>query len=521
LSARTRDASSSSITPPIGTYRIGFLGMGLGLTNAFSTNAGSLNAGSLNAGSLNAGSLNAGSLNAGSLNAEVAPLAPPLILACKAASSAAIASGEKGNTSPTGSPLTIAESSLGSANGFMIVLSRAAAAIVSTLVLSIRASRAAALLSSVRIAAPPCASARRSFSTRARSNRSPTTSGGSFSKFAVWLDRAFLKYELAGQHADVSVLFGRFDNPFMATSIIWQDEIGFDGLAFKGKVDVFDGVRAFFTGGMFPIFNTDLNFASNQPSKFKSTDKYLYAAQLGADFKITKDINAKIAAAYYDFDGVEGKLSTPYIPLTPQDQGDTDNTRPSFAQRGNTYRAIRDIIPSVINNFGTSNQYQYFGLASKFQVAQITGRIDFNNWEPYQLSFIGDYVQNTAFDKTAIDAVAVNNRGALAPGATTGAFEGDNKAWLLRTQFGKAAFEKAGDWNVSADYRYVGSDAVVDGFNDNDFGGGGTNVEGFTIGGAVALSKRTRMGVRWFSATQIAGPQFKSDIFMIDINAKF
>jgi len=214
--------------------------------------------------------------------------------------------------------------------------------------------------------------------------------GGSFSKFAVWLDRAFLKYELAGQHADVSVLFGRFDNPFMATSIIWQDEIGFDGLAFKGKVDVFDGVRAFFTGGMFPIFNTDLNFASNQPSKFKSTDKYLYAAQLGADFKITKDINAKIAAAYYDFDGVEGKLSTPYIPLTPQDQGDTDNTRPSFAQRGNTYRAIRDIIPSVINNFGTSNQYQYFGLASKFQVAQITGRIDFNNWEPYQLSFIGD-----------------------------------------------------------------------------------------------------------------------------------
>ncbi|MDB6073623.1 MAG: hypothetical protein JWO89_1263, partial [Verrucomicrobiaceae bacterium] len=249
--------------------------------------------------------------------------------------------------------------------------------------------------------------------------------------------------------------------------------------------------------------------------------KYLYAAQLGADFKITKSINAKIAAAYYDFDGVEGKLSTPFIPLTPQDQGDTDNTRPSFGQKGNTYRALRNIIPSVINNFGTSNQYQYFGLASKFQVAQITGRIDFNNWEPYQLSFIGDYLQNTAFDKTAIDSVAVNNRGVITPTSPNGAFEGDNKAWLLRTQFGKAAFEKAGDWNVSADYRYVGSDAVVDGFNDNDFGGGGTNVEGFTIGGSVALSKKTRLGMRWFSATQIAGPQFKSDIFMIDINAKF
>ncbi|MDB6138467.1 MAG: hypothetical protein JWO94_1539, partial [Verrucomicrobiaceae bacterium] len=142
--------------------------------------------------------------------------------------------------------------------------------------------------------------------------------GGNFSKYAIWLDRAFLKYQVGGESADLSLLFGRFDNPFMSTSIIWESDIGFDGLAFKGNVDVVDGVRAFFTGGLFPIFNTDLNFATNQPSKFNSTDKYLYAAQLGADFKITKTIDAKIAAAYYDFDGVEGKLSSPFIPLTAQ-----------------------------------------------------------------------------------------------------------------------------------------------------------------------------------------------------------
>lgn len=346
--------------------------------------------------------------------------------------------------------------------------------------------------------------------------------GGNFSKYQLWLDRAFLKYETGSTLGnDLTFLFGRFDNPFFSSTAIWADEIGFDGIAAKGQAKITDGFKIFGVGGAFPIFNTDLNFASNNPSKFKSTDKYLYAAQLGVDFKVTKDIQAKAAAAFYDFENVTGKLSTPFIPLTAQDQGDTDDLRPSFAKKGNTYRPLRDIIPSVINNFGTTNQFQYFGLAAKFREAAFTGRIDFNNWEPYQLSLLGEYIKNTAFDKNAIDAVAVNNRGAATTLNKFGAFEGGDTAWLLRAQFGKAVFEKAGDWNVALDYRYLGSDAVIDAFCDDDFGLGGTNQEGFTVGGQVALSKKVKLGMRWFSATQIAGPQFKSDIFMIDINAKF
>ena len=346
--------------------------------------------------------------------------------------------------------------------------------------------------------------------------------GGNFSKYAIWLDRAFLKYEVGSdQSSGMSLLFGRFDNPFMSTSIIWEDQIGFDGIAAKGRRELTDGITVFGTGGLFPVFNTDLNFASNQPSKFKSTDKWLYGSQLGVDFKITKDINAKIAASYYDFEGVQGRLSSPFIPLTAQDQGNTDDTRPSFAQKGNTYRAIRDIIPSAINNFGTIDQFQYFGLASKFRVASLDGRVDFSNWEPYQLSLIGQYLDNTAFDGSAINTVAVNNRGANTAAGLPGAFEGSGAAWLLKVQFGKQVFEKLWDWNVAMDYRHVGSDAVIDGFNDNDFGGGGTNVEGFTVGGSVALSKRVRLSLRWLSATQIAGPQFKSDTVWMELNAKF
>jgi len=346
--------------------------------------------------------------------------------------------------------------------------------------------------------------------------------GGNFSKYSLWLDRAFIKYERGSPLADgVAFTVGRFDNPFFSTSLTWTDEIGFDGLALRGSKELFHRGSVFFTGGMFPIFNTEFNFASNQPSKFDSTDRYLYAAQLGADFKLAEKVNAKVAVAYYDFHGIEGKLSDPFIPLTAQDAGNTDGTRPSFAQRGNTYRALRQITPSVINGFGTSMQYQYFGLATPFKEAVLTGKVDFNLWEPYQLSLLGEYAKNTEWDKAAINDVAVNNRGPNQANGQTGDYGGDDTAWLLRAQFGKEKFEKAGDWRAWIDYRYVGSDAVVDAFNDDDFGDGGTNVEGFSLGAQMALSKRVSVGARWFSSNEITGPPLKNDIFMFDLSAKF
>jgi hypothetical protein len=346
--------------------------------------------------------------------------------------------------------------------------------------------------------------------------------GGNFSKYALWLDRAFIRYQNSfTAEDDFSLSFGRFDNPFFSTSLIWADEIGFDGIAISGKKKVADGFSIFSTVGMFPVFNTDINFSSNQPSKFESTDKYLYGGQFGIQFKPLKDVEAKFAAALYKFDGVEGELSDPYIPLTAQDAGNTDNTRPSFAQRGNTYRALRDIIPAAINGFGTTSQYQYFGLATPFEELAFTGKIDINSWEPYQLSLIGEYVENLDFDQSAMNEFAINNRGTDPVLGQVGDFAGDGTAWLLKLQFGKPTFEKAGDWSAWIDYRRVGSDAVVDAFNDDDLGDGGTNLEGYTLGAHVALSKRVRLGARWLSATQLAGPPLKSDIFMIDISAKF
>jgi hypothetical protein len=352
-------------------------------------------------------------------------------------------------------------------------------------------------------------------------NQSFGSNGGSFSKYQLWLDRAFLTYNFGDKtEADISIDLGRFNNPFFSSEVMWDEDIGLDGIAGRASFEVRDGIKGFINGGAFPIFNTDFHFSSNQPAKFESTDKFLFAAQTGIDWKIKEDLTAKLAVAYYDFDGVEGEFSTPYTPLTAADGGDTDGTRPSFAQKGNTYMPLRVIIPNASNGFGTTNQFQYFGLATPFRNVTMTGRLDYDGYEPIRLSAVGEIIKNVAFDEAALSANGVNNRGPA--GATgPGAFEGGDMAWFLNLIAGSAALDQRGNWNTFLGYRYVESDSVIDGFTDSDFGGGGTNMKGFTIGGNYALSPSVRVGARWMSANEIAGPTLKSDVLQFDINAKF
>ncbi len=352
--------------------------------------------------------------------------------------------------------------------------------------------------------------------------------GGNFSKYAVWLDRAFLRYERGGlPDRDFSVSLGRFDNPFFSTSMIWADDLGFDGAVAQGRFGLGEDITPFYAIGAFPIFNTDLNYPSNQPAKLKSNDKWIYGGQVGVTWELGKDVSLKLGAAFYQFQNIEGKRSTPIEPFSAADVGDTDTSRPAFAQKGNTYMALRDIIPVAGdpsvggNQNGTINRFQYFGLASKFAVAAIDARLDFNQFEPFQISLVGEFAKNRSFDAAAIEAVAENNLGAKSTAHPDGEFIGSDTAWLIGVTLGDVALQKPWKWNVSLGYRKVGSDALVDGFVDSDFGGGGTNVKGFTFGANLALSPGVKIGLHWMSATQADGPVFKNDILQMDFNGKF
>ena len=93
----------------------------------------------------------------------------------------------------------------------------------------------------------------------------------------------------------------------------------------------------------------------------------------------------------------------------------------------------------------------------------------------------------------------------------------------MRLNAGKVALEELWDWNIQLSYRYVETDATVDGFTDSDFGASlaGTNLKGFVIGGNLALGPRVWVGLRYMSADNVAGETYKSDLVQLDLNAKF
>ena len=349
--------------------------------------------------------------------------------------------------------------------------------------------------------------------------------GGNFSKYAVWLDRGFIKYEVEGGEGNMSTfLFGKFDNPFFGTEMMWDEDLGFDGFAVQGRYRLDGGVKPFFTGGIFPVFNSDFNFATNQTAKVSSSDKWLYAMQVGAEVPISKNWSGKMAAAVYQFENVGGQKSRKFTPVNAQDAGDTDESRPSFAQRGNTYSPIRDIMPTALNNFGQAKLFQYFGLSSEFKELAVTAQADYSGFDPFHMTFTGEYVKNLDFDRASIARRAVNNRERLAPGAPAGSvgeFKGGNQAWTTNLRVGSAALSKRGDWQVGLGYRYMESDAMVDAFVDSGFGLGGTNQQGYVLYGKVALSKSVSLGARWFSSREVAGPPLRVDVLQVDFGASF
>ncbi len=346
--------------------------------------------------------------------------------------------------------------------------------------------------------------------------------GGNFSKYAIWLDRAYLAYTPdLGPHLNVTLKVGRFDNPFFSTNMIWNDDLAFDGVMATGAYKFGNGLTPFFTAGAFPVENTFFNFdSSTAPVNYPSHDKYLFAAQAGTSYKFTDNYAAKVALADYLFANVAGKLSAPCEVFSASDTCSTDSYRPSFAQNGNTYMYLRNLVPVYNAQNEQIDEYQYFGLASGFNELALTGEFDVSNFDPTHIWLNGEFVDNLAFSKTDIANKAVNNRGS-STGNTLGSYGGGNTGYYAYANIGQKLLQQRWDWNAMIGYKYLESDAVIDAFNDSDFGLGGTNLKGYILGGNVALSKQVWVRLRYLSADSIAGPPYKSDVFQVDLNAKF
>jgi hypothetical protein len=344
--------------------------------------------------------------------------------------------------------------------------------------------------------------------------------GGGFSKDAIWLDRAYLAYvPQLGSNLDLKLELGRFDNPFFSTNMIWADDLGFDGAAAMASYRAGDAFTPFVTAGAFPVYNTDFSFPSNQSVKSPSHDKWLFALQAGTDWKISGDYAAKLGVADYLFANVAGKLSAPCTVLSSADLCSTDDDRPAFAQNGNTYMALRNITPEYSGGVQLDNSYQYFGLASGFNELALTGEFDISNFVPTDIWLNGEYVRNLAFNKNDINGKATELL--IQNNLDGNTYVGGDTGYYINANIGQKVLLQRWDWNAMLGYKYIESDAVVDAFNDSDFGLGGTNLKGYIIGGNLAFSKRVWARMRYLSADSIAGPPYKADVFQLDLNAKF
>ena len=358
--------------------------------------------------------------------------------------------------------------------------------------------------------------------------------GGGFGKKDLWLDLAYVNIAPTSW-AQVSL--GRMLNPFVHTDLVYDDDLNFDGAAASLKAGLFDdgrlGLAA--TAGAFPIEYSAANFPTISVDKAGTKAKWLYGGQLAADLRVTDDVHFKLAGAYYDFNRVQGQISTPCALYNGNKQCSSDTTRPAFMQKGNTLILLRNIQPDPSNPLNFA-QPQFVGLAFDYNLLDLNAGID---WKMFgqTLTLQGNYVRNLGYKASQVCANAPNGLpltnvlvsplgnpdpcSTPPPGDAKATFQSGPNAWMVKASFGTPKPSKFGEWNIAAGYRYTQPDAVVDGFNDSDFHLGGTNAKGYFVSGSLGLYKNTWLTARWMSSNEVYGPPLAIDVGQIDLNVGF
>ncbi|MGZ8243987.1 putative porin [Methylomagnum sp.] len=337
----------------------------------------------------------------------------------------------------------------------------------------------------------------------------------------VALDRAYLQYDFMDAKGNdwFSLWGGRIANPFMSTEMQYSAMLSFEGLVgtFRYRFNQDDPTVAAYHApsatGRYGVNlgpqSPDTVFATFgvlplQEVNLSSSDKWLFAAQVGADWLVHDESRLKMAAAYYDYKNV-------YARRNGFDSHAYDWTAPDFMQRGNSLVAINDAKNQPGCNTGSlgAQNVCLVGLASGFQVMDITAAFDYAGFAPTHVLLTADYAKNFGFNASRI----FNQFGDRISPKTN--------AYMVRLDVGRPEVRHFNDWNVFFSYRYIERDAVLDAFNDPIFHQGGTNIKGWTIGGQYAIATNTWLDLRWLSADQIDGPPLGIDTLNLDINAKF
>jgi polyhydroxyalkanoate synthesis regulator phasin len=152
------------------------------------------------------------------------------------------------------------------------------------------------------------------------------TLSDTFAKKNFNLDQAYIKYSPETSIGTLAIWGGIFDNPFVATSLVWDGDLTFGGAALQWSKTV-GPAQPFLNGGVFPIDSGAMG--SDNPA--------MYGTQIGVTLKpmwatgveAIDNISLKTAVAHYDFSNVVASTTLPN------------------SQQGNTVGTFRELNPYV------------------------------------------------------------------------------------------------------------------------------------------------------------------------------
>lgn len=334
-------------------------------------------------------------------------------------------------------------------------------------------------------------------------------SDGHLGKYQLWLDRAFVQWE-PGQ--GTTLVVGRFANPFFGTDLSWPADLNFDGLAASHRRSFSDRAAVFAHAGAFPL----------QEFSTSGADKWLYGGQIGGEWKLDERTQLTLGLAYYDFNRIEGQASDHATP-SGVDAGVvpylTSQYPRSVRQKGNTLIRLNQS-PLEVTDAAA------WGLASRFRPIDLTLAASFHHFAPVTVRASFDYIKNTAFDLDDI------RRRSLTPALE---LKDKTTAMQARVTVGSARVDKAGDWQAGFTWRRIERDAWPDAFTDTTWHLGGTNYDGWSLGGEYGIGPGTSLGLRWTSTRNLDDGQsllfngqknfsnadLKIDVLQVELNSRF
>ena len=189
------------------------------------------------------------------------------------------------------------------------------------------------------------------------------------------------------------------------------------------------------------------------------------------------------------------------------------------------------IAPVVYNYYQTDQRRNTAAFNSVFSP---TNGAAINNLFVLEVPFEYNWVAANGVPLRAFADVAVNFEGkdrARKFGQPT--LDGENKAYLVGLQYGKASLK--GEWDVRVYYQSVGAFALDANLVDSDIFDSRTNMQGFVIGGNYALGAATQLSLTYGNAKRknatIVAPGSgdigannalnKFSLFQVDLNIKY